>query len=70
MNFSETDLEANYPSIPWRTPLPIHAANGASGLACRFCVAMGGLQGSAVAQLPQTPEAFAEHMKEKHERRN
>ena len=63
---NEADLEKHYPSIPWREPLPTKCADGTSGLACRFCIAMEGLRGHEIKDLPQTEAEFEKHMKAKH----
>lgn len=62
---TEAELEQTFPEIPWREPLPV-TTPGASGLACRFCIALYGLKGSNVGRLPQTAEEFAEHMEALH----
>jgi len=61
----EQELITEYPSLPWTEPLPVHLLGGnASGLGCRFCIALSGLFGGDVANLCQTREEFDAHMQE------
>ena len=60
----ERELVQLLPAIDWIEPLPIQTFDGKSGLGCRFCIAIVGLQGRDVAKLPQTREEFDAHMKE------
>jgi hypothetical protein len=57
------------PAIPWREPWPAHCL-GASGLACRMCVAMYGLHASEIAKLPQNAQEFEVHLQECHAETN
>lgn len=61
----EQQYEQNYPWISWRDPQLIVTGNG-QGLACRYCVALHGLRGSEVGNLPQTYEEFERHMADFH----
>lgn len=58
-------LYGRFPGIAWQEPMTAtNMQTGEHGLACRICVARYGLQGFQIKNLPQTKEAFAEHMKE------
>jgi hypothetical protein len=67
MALTELELETILPSIDWRAPLPV-TTQSASGLGCRYCIAMRGLKGSVVGELPQTDEEFERHMRDVHGR--
>lgn len=60
-------LERELPLIDWRKPLQLAAQNGASGYACRVCIAVVGLRVQEIATLPQTVEKFAEHFRMAHD---
>jgi len=62
VSFTEKELEESFPAIAWREPLPVTIPGIGSGLACRLCIAMYGLAGKNVKQLPQTSQEFDEHM--------
>jgi hypothetical protein len=62
---NEQELEKRFPLIHWRSPQPVKTAR-ASGLGCRFCIARDGLKSEQVADLPQSEEEFAAHMRDTH----
>lgn len=41
-------LDSDYPSIPWRTPIPVEAP-GVRKFACRYCIAAFGLGADKIA---------------------
>lgn len=62
---SLSQLFERYPFVPWREPLPVQTED-ACGFGCRICIALRGLKGADVGELPQTMEEFALHMKTAH----
>lgn len=52
--------------VPYDRPVHVTVTDGASGLACRVCVAVNGLHADAVKDLPQTEEEFRAHWTEQH----
>lgn len=66
MPFTEKQLMEKFEYIPWRQPVLIRVPNYASGLGCRICIAMKGLKGEQVKELPQSLEEFEKHMREQH----
>lgn len=67
---SARDCERAYPWIPWRTPLRVEIVDGASGYACRICVALHGLKAEDVGLLWETPEAVEAHTRASHRDRH
>ena len=67
-NRSEAELEDLFPAVAWRAPLPTQRRDGTSGLACRFCINMNGLEARDTDILPQTLTAFEAHMRTVHGR--
>lgn len=62
----DREMERRFSSIPWRTPLPV-STPGASGLACRLCIAREGLKGSEVEKKTfKSAAQFKKHMEETH----
>lgn len=58
---SVEDLLARYPEIPWYEPVLIqHPAGVFYG--CRICIALEGLHGSAMEDVPTSPDEWIEHM--------
>lgn len=53
-------------NIPWREPTEITVPTVGSGLGCRLCIAMYGVKGSDVNELPQDEDEFAAHMRDAH----
>jgi len=62
---TEAELETRFPSIPWRTPVPVQTPT-AKGLGCRYCIAQQGLKGTQVGTLPQNQAEFEQHMRLHH----
>lgn len=61
-------LERQYPYIDWRNPVMVKLAEGgAERYGCRLCIAIYGLKGSQVVDLPPDEAAFRKHMKEVHQ---
>jgi len=58
----EQDLESAYPDITWKEPLPIRTEE-ASGLGCRYCIALYGVHGRNISRLSQSRQEFDLHMK-------
>lgn len=56
------DLVRLYPHIPWYEPVLIHRTDGVTRFGCRICIALEGLGGKDVPDLPETAEAWIEHM--------
>jgi len=65
---TEAELEDMFPAVAWRSPLPTRRRDGTSGLACRFCINMNGLEARDTDILPRTIEAFEAHMHTAHGR--
>jgi hypothetical protein len=65
MGHVEATLEGRYPMIAWREPLHV-ATPTAQGYACRYCIAIFGLNAWDVPDLPQTPEGHAAHLAMQH----
>lgn len=66
---SDADWEHAFPFIAWREPLLVKTTDGRKGYGCRYCILRSGLNAGSIAQLPQTQEAFLEHLQEKHPRK-
>jgi hypothetical protein len=57
------DLVRLYPHIPWYEPVIIHRSDtGIERYGCRICIALDGLAGKDVPDLPETPDEWIEHM--------
>lgn len=63
-------LEAAYPWIKWRTPVSIKLVDrsGPPRYACRFCIALHGLDGRDVLSLPTLPRVVEAHIEREHPR--
>lgn len=59
-------LRRRYPRIPWDEPLPVTLTTGQSGYACRYCVALRGLRGEEVPNLPKTKLEVIAHIEMNH----
>lgn len=62
----ETDLEYGYPMIDWREPIGIQIPGSEEHFACRFCVALGGIKGKDIVDLPTDPDLVRKHIDEEH----
>lgn len=59
-------LRVEFPEIPWSEPVRVTLFSGEGGYACRVCVALEGLKGIEVPELPDDPEAVRQHFAEAH----
>jgi len=63
----ERELERLYPTIAWREPVGVRLLNGSyHHYACRFCIALKGLYGADVPELPTDIEAVRQHISQEH----
>jgi len=61
-------LERQYPYIDWRNPVKVKLVeDGVERYGCRLCIAIYGLNGSQVTDLPMDDAAFRKHMREVHQ---
>jgi hypothetical protein len=60
------EWEERFPWIEWREPVAITVLGGPRGLGCRACIAELGLSGGDIGELPQTRQAWEQHMEEVH----
>lgn len=52
------------PDIAWENPISVRSLDSdIAHLGCRFCIALHGVKGSDIAQLPVTRAEFDAHMK-------
>lgn len=59
---NEAFLLEHYPDIPWYEPVLIQHASGKTFYGCRICIALEGIRGSAMDDVPATPDEWIEHM--------
>lgn len=59
-------LELLFDAIPWREPILVQRTDGASGYACRFCIARDGLKGSEIHLLPSDLATVLDHIATAH----
>jgi len=62
----DVSLELLYPMVAWRSPLLVKHTDGASGYACRLCIAQRGLSANEIHELPQDPELVRAHLAIEH----
>lgn len=60
----ETELQESAPWIRWREPIRISmiATPEDVRFGCRFCIAIKGITGPKIVELPRTREEFENHM--------
>jgi hypothetical protein len=70
MESREHELERKIDWIDWREPVMVQLINDHTikqpRFGCRFCIAMYGIKGSEIINLPASREEFDKHMKEEH----
>lgn len=58
---NEVDLEKRFPFVPWREAITVHGPDGVPRCGCRFCIALFGLEASAIVRLPRNHSEFIDH---------
>jgi hypothetical protein len=61
-----SQVEIDWPAIPWREPIRVTRTDGVSRWACRICIAAYGLRGADVGRLFESPELVLEHLEQFH----
>jgi len=64
----EDELRTNFPWIKWDEPVMVSSlsASGIKYFGCRFCIAMRGLRGKDIENLPKTRQEYNLHVKTYH----
>lgn len=64
---SEEELRDNFPSIEWDVPIKVTVLTEEPRFCCRYCIAMEGLQGSAVKEKGGTFAEIEAHIEKEHQ---
>lgn len=63
----EDILREKFPFVDWREPILVGLIGETpTRYGCRYCIAMYGLKGWEVRGMPDSKEAFLQHLKEEH----
>lgn len=68
MTITARECERRWPTLPWREPIPVSLMGRPNEVryACRYCIAIKGLRGDQVADLPGDAAAIIAHIAAEH----